>query len=133
VRTRAELRKQRSSLAQAWDRNVRAISGKPTADAVPGGVRTEIASSWRRLASHISPDVTQALLASEGDTRAAWESSPLSAAVRCLGAELRAAADDGDLVVAVTDPRARILWTHGGPVMRCNRGEGELRARRTVG
>lgn len=117
--TRAQLRRQRFSLTQAWDRNVRAL-GRQTADGLPGGVRTEIASSWQRSARHVSPDVTQALLTSDGDTRAAWESSPLSAAVRCLEAELRAAADDGDLVIAVTDPRARILWTHGGRVMRRN-------------
>ena len=87
--TRAELRKQRSSLAEAWDRNVRAIRHKPGADEVPGGVRTEIASSWKRSARHISPDVTQALLASEDDTRAAWESSPLSASVRHVGNVMR--------------------------------------------
>lgn len=119
MKTRAQLRRQRSSLTQAWDRNVRAL-GRQTAHGLPGGVRTEIASSWQRSARHVSPDVTQALLTSDGDTRAAWESSPLSAAVRRLEAELRAAADDGDLVVAVTDPRARILWTHGGRVMRRN-------------
>jgi hypothetical protein len=118
MRTRAQLRRHRSALAQAWDQNVRAIGGQP-ADGRPGGVRTEIASSWARSARHVSPDVTQALLAGD-DTRAAWEASPLSTAVRRLEAELRAAADDGDLVVAVTDPRARILWTHGGPAMRRN-------------
>src|SRR5215470_17628156 len=119
MRTRAQLRKQRAALAQAWDRNVRAIGGR-TADGLPGGVRTEIASSWARSARHVSPDVAQALLTGDDDTRAAWESSPLSAAVRCLEAQLRAAADDGDLVVVVTDPGARILWTHGGPAMRRN-------------
>jgi hypothetical protein len=119
MKTRAQLRRQRSSLTQAWDRNVRAL-GRRTADGLPGGVRAEIASSWARSARHVSPDVTQALLTSDGETRAAWKSSPLSAAVRSLEAELRAAADDGDLVIAVTDPRARILWTHGGRVMRRN-------------
>lgn len=117
MRTQTELRKRRSSLVQAWDRNIRAI-GKEAVDGLPGGVRSEIALSWQRSARHVSPVVSQALLTSDADTRAAWESSPLSAAVRCLEAELRAAADDGDLVVAVTDPGARILWTHGGLVMR---------------
>ena len=119
MRTRAQLRKQRSALAQVWDQNVRAIGSQP-AGGRPGGVRTEIASSWVRSARHVSPGVTEALLASDDDTRAVWESSPLSAAVRCLEAQLRAAADDGDLVVAVTDPGARILWTHGGTAMRRN-------------
>jgi hypothetical protein len=117
MRTRAQLRMQRSTLARAWDQNVRAI-GRRAAHELPADVRAEIASSWERSARHISPDVTQALLTSDGDTRSAWESSPLSAAVRSIETELRAAADDGDLVVAVTDPRARILWTHGGRVMR---------------
>ena len=32
--------------------------------------------------------------------------------------ELRRTAEDGDLVVAVTDAQTRILWTYGGRVMR---------------
>ena len=32
--------------------------------------------------------------------------------------ELRRTAEDGDLVVAVTDAETRILWTYGGRVMR---------------
>lgn len=35
-----------------------------------------------------------------------------------LEGALRSAAEDGDLVVAVTDPQTRILWTYGGRVMR---------------
>ena len=38
--------------------------------------------------------------------------------MRQLESQLQAAADDGELVVAVTDPAARILWTYGGAVMR---------------
>jgi hypothetical protein len=118
MRTQAGLRKRRSFLTQAWDRHVRALRDTRVLDWAPGEVRAEIVLSWRRSAGHIAPEVTEAPLASVDDTRATWESSPLSAAVRRLEAQLRAAADDGDLVVAVTDPRARILWTHGGPVMR---------------
>jgi hypothetical protein len=119
----SELRKRRSSLTLAWDRHVGEADGVP-ADGVPadgkpeGGVRPEIASSWERSAWHISPRVTEAPLADPGDASSAWESSPLSVAVRTIEAELRATADDGDLVVAVTDSGARILWTHGGSVMR---------------
>ena len=39
-------------------------------------------------------------------------------AVERVEAELRRTAEDGDLVVAVTDPDTRILWTYGGRVMR---------------
>ena len=64
------------------------------------------------------PEVTEAPLADTEETRHAFQSSPLSAAVRQLESQLQATADDGELVVAVTDPGARILWTYGGAVMR---------------
>src|SRR5215469_6691318 len=114
----SELRKRRSSLTLVWDRHVGEAGAAPTAGTSDGGVRPEIASSWERSAWHISPQVTGAPLTDQGDASTAWESSPLCNAVRTIEAELRAAADDGDLVVAVTDPDARILWTHGGSVMR---------------
>jgi len=64
------------------------------------------------------PDVQEAPLADGDETRHVFQTSPLSAAVRQLESQLRAAADDGELVVAVTDPNARILWTYSGAVMR---------------
>lgn len=66
----------------------------------------------------MSPRVTEAPLADLEETRAAWEFGPLNAAVQRLKTELRTAADDADLVVAVTDPAARIMWTYGGSAMR---------------
>src|SRR5215472_10016561 len=114
----SELRKRRSSLTLVWDRHVGEAGAAPTTGTSDGGVRPEIASSWERSAWHISPQVTGAPLTDPGDASTAWESSPLCNAVRTIEAELRATADDGDLVVAVTDPEARILWTHGGSVMR---------------
>jgi hypothetical protein len=64
------------------------------------------------------PEVAEAPLADLDETRNAFQASPLSTAVRQLESQLQAAADDGELVVAVTDPGARILWTYGGAVMR---------------
>ena len=81
-------------------------------------VRPEILSSWKRSAEHITDGVVAAPLADEGETRSLFEDSPLSAAVNRLEGALRSAAEDGDLVVAVTDPQTRILWTYGGRVMR---------------
>ena len=81
-------------------------------------MRTEIVASWERSAAHVMPEVDEAPLADADETRLAWETSPLSEAVRQLESQLQAAADDGELVVAVTDPAARILWTYGGAVMR---------------
>jgi hypothetical protein len=81
-------------------------------------VRPEILASWERSAAHIVPEVDEAPVADVDETRHAFETSPLSTAVRQLESQLQAAADDGELVVAVTDPGARILWTYAGVVMR---------------
>ena len=60
----------------------------------------------------------QAPLADEADTRAFWQDSPLQIAVSRVEEDLRRTAEDGDLVLAVTDADTRILWTYGGRVMR---------------
>ena len=88
----------------------------------PEEVRPEILSSWERSAEHLPETLEAAPLADEGETRSLFAESPLSAAVARLEGALRSAAEDGDLVVAVTDPQTRILWTYGGRVMR-NRAE----------
>ena len=116
--TRAQLHRRRSLLARAWDTYIPAICAKRPTNAQRAGVRTEIIASWERSAAHITPEVHEAPLADVDETRLAFQASPLSAAVRQLESQLQAAADDGELVVAVTDPAARILWTYGGAVMR---------------
>jgi len=98
--------------------HVPAICGKRAAHAARIAVRPEILASWQRSAAHIMPEVGQAPVADAGDTRSAFQASPLRAAVRQVATLLQAAADDGELVVAVTDPGARILWTYAGAVMR---------------
>ena len=57
-------------------------------------------------------------MADESDTASFWNGSPLQVAVERVESELRRTAEDGDLVVAVTDAETRILWTYGGRVMR---------------
>lgn len=116
--TRAQLHRQRSWLERAWERHVPAICDRRPASAERAGVRTEIVASWERSAAHIMPEVGEAPLTDAEETWLAFQASPLSAAVRQLEQQLQAAADDGELVVAVTDPAARILWTYGGAVMR---------------
>lgn len=81
-------------------------------------VRPEILSSWRRSACGPALEVSGAPLADEDDTAAFWQDSPLQAAVAAVQEELRRSAEDGDLVLAVTDTQTRILWTYGGRVMR---------------
>ena len=81
-------------------------------------VRPEIYTSWERSDASIRTDVSHAPLADEADTRAFWQGSPLQIAVARVEEDLRRTAEDGDLVLAVTDADTRILWTYGGRVMR---------------
>jgi transcriptional regulator of acetoin/glycerol metabolism len=107
--TSDDLHARRVDAVRAWTRFVEAGD----ADAV----RPEILRSWE-LSGVVSPGVTQAPLDDEGDTADFWAASPLQTAVSRVQDELRRTAEDGDLVVAVTDDQTRILWTYGGRVMR---------------
>lgn len=81
-------------------------------------VRPEILRSWERSEAAGAAAVTEAPMADESDTAAFWRGSPLQVAVERVEDELRRTAEDGDLVLAVTDSETRILWTYGGRVMR---------------
>jgi transcriptional regulator of acetoin/glycerol metabolism len=87
-------------------------------DRVASRVRPEILNSWERSGAAVSADVTEAPMADEDDTASFWRGSPLQVAVSRIEDELRRTAEDGDLVLAVTDAQTRILWTYGGRVMR---------------
>lgn len=109
---RSELQSRRMDAVRAWTAFVE------HGDDAASLVRPEILSSWARSEAALPIDVTGAPLADESETAAYWQDSPLQTAVERVEAELRRTAEDGDLVVAVTDPQARILWTYGGRVMR---------------
>ena len=109
---RSELHERRVAAVRAWTAFVE------RGDAAQQLVRPEILTSWTRSEAAVTTDVTRAPLADEGDTASFWRDSPLHTAVQRVEAELRRTAEDGDLVVAVTDPDTRILWTYGGRVMR---------------
>ncbi|WP_210439882.1 sigma-54-dependent transcriptional regulator family protein [Nocardioides xinjiangensis] len=109
--TSDDLHARRVSAVRAWTRFVG--DGADETEAV----RPEILRSWQ-LSGVVSPDVTRAPLADEGDTADFWRASPLQTAVERVQDELRRTAEDGDLVIAVTDDQTRILWTYGGRVMR---------------
>ena len=81
-------------------------------------MRPEILTSWTRSESAVPTDVKEAPLADESETASIWRGSPLQSAVESVEEELRRTAEDGDLVIAVTDADTRILWTYGGRVMR---------------
>ena len=107
-----DLQERRLNALRAWNTFVEQGDG-----AAPL-VRPEILKSWRRSQPRVSPDVAEAPLDDESEARAFWQGSPLQRAVSSVEAELRRTAEDGDLVLAVTDPQTRILWTYGGRVMR---------------
>ncbi len=81
-------------------------------------VRPEILRSWKLSGAALTPDVTEAPLDDEGETAAYFQGSPLQLAVERVEDDLRRTAEDGDLVLAITDAETRILWTYGGRVMR---------------
>ena len=106
-----ELDQRRRAALTAWTNFVEARD-----HGVP--VRPEILDSWTRSGASVARDVDHAPLADESETQSLWRGSPLQVAVERVEEELRRTAEDGDLVVAVTDPDTRILWTYGGRVMR---------------
>lgn len=108
-----DLRRRRVCAEQAFSNWQDSGSNSFTQKAPP-----EILASWERSANAIRSDITEAPTADPDATNEAWEVSPMQQAVARLEGELRRVADDGDLVVAVTDPRTRILWTCSGREMR---------------
>jgi transcriptional regulator of acetoin/glycerol metabolism len=109
---RSELEARRLDAVRAWSSFVEKGDG---AEAL---VRPEILTSWARSHAAITPDVPEAPLADESETASMWHDSPLQRAVENVETDLRRTAEDGDLVIAVTDADTRILWTYGGRVMR---------------
>lgn len=107
---RRELRERRLAAVRAWTAFVEHGDAAQL-------VRPEILQSWQ-LSSALGTDVAEAPMADESDTAAVWQGSPLQVAVDRVSDELRRTAEDGDLVLAITDAQTRILWTYGGRVMR---------------
>jgi hypothetical protein len=107
-----DLQDRRLSALRAWSAFVE------HGDEAAALVRPEILRSWRRSQPWVSRDVAEAPLDDESAARAFWDGSPLQHAVSSVEAELRRTAEDGDLVLAVTDRQTRILWTYAGRVMR---------------
>ncbi|MBS4751668.1 transcriptional regulator [Nocardioides sp. zg-ZUI104] len=109
--TALELDQRRLATLAAW---TTFVAGDP----LTAPVRPEILDSWTRAGASVDPGVGHAPLADESETDSLWRGSPLQVAVARVEDELRRTAEDGDLVLAVTDPETRVLWTYGGRVMR---------------
>jgi len=111
------LTQRRHDVTQAWTTFVER-GADPKGPDEQQVVRPEILDSWQRSSDAAILEVAEAPLADEGETASFWNGSPLQMAVQSVEHELRQTAQDGDLVLAVTDNDARILWTCGGRVMR---------------
>ncbi|QZY28685.1 GAF domain-containing protein [Nocardioides coralli] len=112
MRADEELRIRRRDSVRAWTAFVE------HGDGVEALVRPQILDSWQLSTAAITPDVSKAPLDDEAETAAYLRGSPLQLALDRVEPELRRTAEDGDLVLAVTDAQTRILWTYGGRVMR---------------
>src|ERR1700712_4233611 len=112
-----ELEARRLDAVRAWSSFV------GSGDGVEPLVRPEILTSWTRSHAAITPDVSEAPLADESETASMWQDSPLQRGVENVESELRRTAQDGDLVIAVTDADTRILWTYGGRGMGRKAGD----------
>jgi hypothetical protein len=120
IRSTSSRRHARRRLVEAWECYLLADR---TTRTPPPDLRPEIVTSWERSADSVAMEVARAPLADPADIEATWEATPLRTAVARIESQLRSAAEDGGLVVAVTDPAARIMWTCEGTVMR-RRAEG---------
>ncbi len=108
----ADLQSKRRDTVRAWTRFIEHADGYETL------VRPEILNSWNRSEKVVSTEVDAAPLADEAETASFFRDSPLQVAVERVEEELRRTAEDGDLVIGVTDAQTRVLWTYGGRVMR---------------
>ena len=114
----SSLKDSRKRLVAAWQKYMLSDPETRTEHPGPAGVRPEILTSWERSADRVPTGVLAAPVDDPADAAAAWEATPLRTAVTRIEPQLRAAAEDGGLIVAVTDPDVRILWTCDGAVMR---------------
>jgi hypothetical protein len=88
----------------------------PTAPALAGN--DPVLESWLRCAPTLAEDQTAAPLDEAHTAGDRWDASPIRRAWPELVDELQHIAEDGDLVVGVSDDIGRILWSWGGRRMR---------------
>ena len=109
---RQNLQDRRLAAVQAWSAFVERGDDAETL------IRPEILRSWElsRRRDHAGRHAGAARR--RGRHRRDLARLPAARAVAGVEEELRRTAEDGDLVIAVTDADTRILWTYGGRVMR---------------
>lgn len=107
-----QLKTERRRLVDAWhDYQTGRDHGAPDPAAGESQVPAELLASWERSALTVPPDRVSAPMEDEDETISEWSESPLEFALRPLLPELRAVAEEGDLVVAVADASGKMTWT----------------------
>lgn len=101
----------RAHLEHLWsDHVVKGAAGEPIID-VSDGLR----ASWSRSAEFLAPDIVQAPFEETAPER--WRSSRLARVFALVEEQMRQAADDGDMVAALTDAQGTVVWSWSGPSM----------------
>ncbi|WP_407572066.1 hypothetical protein [Deinococcus altitudinis] len=109
---------ERQRVQRAWLAYHRPEQADPLASAHDPPVAAELLASWRRSSQSVPQGRSGAPVENFADVQHAWEQSPLEFASRPLVAELRALADEGEMVVAIADASGRIAWTQGSRQMQ---------------
>lgn len=108
-----DLARRRRAITSAW-----AHSNAGEHRAAGTAVRPEISASWSRSRLAVGGDTSRLTTAPVVDLDDTRQAGLLRAALAQVAPVLAHAAEEGDLVVAVTDPEVRLLWTHGGRLMQ---------------
>ncbi len=118
-----DLARRRRAITSAWAHsNAGPPGAEPPGPGAHGGagaaVRPEIRASWSRSRLAVGRDTSRLTTAPVVDVDDTRQAGLLRAALAQVAPVLAHAAEEGDVVVAVTDPQVRLLWTHGGRLMR---------------
>ncbi|GAA5501000.1 hypothetical protein Dxin01_00731 [Deinococcus xinjiangensis] len=80
-------------------------------------VDADVVQSWQRSALSVPMERVCAPVISEQAAEQTFQDSPLGYAASGLLPELRHLAESGDLMIAIADPHAQLLWTAGSQRM----------------
>lgn len=111
--TPEELRVRRERLSAVWT----SVLTQGT-EATDSSLQAPVLESWRRSSAWLSPELDSAPVDENDEALLRWRSSGAAVGLRAVEADVRRAADDGDLVAAVTDESGRIVWAYGSRHMQ---------------
>jgi len=84
----------------------------------PRSLSKGILSSWRRSAKFIKSEKASAPVDEDRLVSDLWQESPLCKAAKIEQDNMKQLTKEGELVVAISDPCGRLLWTHSSSYMK---------------